>query len=49
VVCGCPAPDRLNPYANPYNQGWMQEPAGGFHYDTADAKLAANIQYTFRC
>jgi len=31
-----------------FNQGWQQKPGGGFHYDTADTKLAAKIQYTFR-
>jgi hypothetical protein len=31
-----------------FNQGWQQKPGGGFRFDTADTKLAAKIQYTFR-
>jgi hypothetical protein len=31
-----------------FNQGWLQDPSGGFRYDISDTKIATKIQYTFR-
>ena len=30
------------------NQGWLQEPAGGAHFQSGDRRVAAKIQYTLR-
>jgi hypothetical protein len=34
--------------AGAQNQGWIQEPGGGFRYEVAGTKFAAKAQYTFR-
>ena len=31
-----------------FNQGWLQENAGGFHFRRTDTRLAGKLQYTFR-
>jgi hypothetical protein len=31
-----------------FNQGWIQEAAGGFRYEAQDSKVSAKFQYTFR-
>lgn len=31
-----------------FNQGWLQDERGGFHFRSADAGLAMKIQYAFR-
>ena len=31
-----------------FNQGWLQDDHGGFHFRPADTRLAGKMQYTFR-
>lgn len=31
-----------------FNQGWLQNPLGGFHFQSQDTKIATKFQYTFR-
>jgi len=31
-----------------FNQGWLQDNVGGFHFRPADTRLAGKMQYTFR-
>jgi hypothetical protein len=31
-----------------FNQGWMQDAAGGYRFSAQDRKLSAKIQYAFR-
>jgi hypothetical protein len=31
-----------------FNQGWIQEPQGGFNYQPQESKLSTKFQYTFR-
>jgi len=31
-----------------FNQGWLQDPLGGFHFQSQDTKIATKFQYTFR-
>jgi hypothetical protein len=31
-----------------FNQGWLQDERGGFKFRSADTRLAAKVQYTFR-
>jgi hypothetical protein len=31
-----------------FNQGWIQENAGGFRFAAEDSKVSAKFQYTFR-
>jgi hypothetical protein len=31
-----------------FNQGWIQDPAGGYQFTAQDSKVSAKLQYTFR-
>jgi uncharacterized protein DUF5916/cellulose/xylan binding protein with CBM9 domain len=31
-----------------FNQGWLQDERGGFHFRATDTRLAGKVQYTFR-
>lgn len=31
-----------------FNQGWLQDPAGGFRFQAKDTKVSTKFQYTFR-
>ena len=31
-----------------FNQGWLQNPEGGYRFRTADSKVSAKVQYTVR-
>ena len=31
-----------------FNQGWLQDQLGGFHFQSQDTKIATKFQYTFR-
>ena len=31
-----------------FNQGWIQDSAGGYRFTPQDSKVSAKLQYTFR-
>ena len=31
-----------------FNQGWIQDPKGGYRFSPQDSKMSAKLQYTFR-